>query len=116
MTFRLICRKNQQWKITEVGEDKEIQAVFLCMLNFKKTLPNYYMILLEMQNDANQHILLTISITDAGSSCDAFCPLYLSQWWLVYACRCREVYLGISHPACWSGITLYLALLPSTIP
>lgn len=43
------------------------------------------MILLEMQNDANQHILLTISITNAGSSCDAFCPLYLSQLWSVYA-------------------------------
>lgn len=62
------------------------------------------MILLEMQNDANQHILFTISITKAGSSCDAFCPLYLSQWWSVCTCRRREVsgnippsLLGVHH-------------------
>lgn len=69
-----------------------------------------------MQNDANQHILLTVSNANSGSWCDAFCPLYLSQWWSVCTCRCREVSLGLSHPAHWLCITLDLALLPSTIP
>lgn len=65
-----------------------------------------------MQNDANQHILLTSSNTDSGSSCGAFCPLYLSQWCSVCTWGCREVHLGLSHAAYWLCITANLALLP----
>lgn len=104
-------------------EDKEIQVVFFLHAELKKTKQqtnkpktHYCIILLEIQNDANQHILLTSSIANSSSLCEVFCPLYLSQWWSVCPCRCREVCWGISHTASWLCITLDLALLPSGIP